>query len=50
MLLVVRERGGFAGYSDRVVDLRVDDHAAPITELARLLALHRELFGPVGQM
>jgi len=44
-LLVVRAGGGFAGYSDRVVDLRVDDHTAPIAELARLLRLHRELHG-----
>jgi uncharacterized Ntn-hydrolase superfamily protein len=44
-LLIVRDGGGFAGYSDRAVDLRVDDHAAPIAELARLLRLHRELFG-----
>jgi uncharacterized Ntn-hydrolase superfamily protein len=44
-LLIVRDGGGFAGYSDRVVDLRVDDHAAPIAELGRLLRLHRELFG-----
>ena len=44
-LLVVSEGGGFAGYSDRVVDLRVDDHVTPIAELARLLRLHRETFG-----
>jgi uncharacterized Ntn-hydrolase superfamily protein len=44
-LLVVRAGGGFAGYSDRVVDLRVDDHATPISELSRLLRLHRETFG-----
>ena len=44
-LLVVCEGGGFAGYTDRVVDLRVDDHVTPIAELARLLRLHRETFG-----
>ncbi len=27
------------------MDLRVDDHAAPVTELARLLDLHELLFG-----
>jgi len=42
-LLVVRARGGYGGVTDRAVDLRVDDHAAPIAELGRLLALH-ELF------
>jgi len=44
-LLVVRAGGGFGGYSDRAVDLRVDDHPAPIAELGRLLALHRDTFG-----
>jgi uncharacterized Ntn-hydrolase superfamily protein len=45
-LLVVREGGGYGGRSDRHVDLRVDDHAAPIAELGRLLALHRRYFRP----
>jgi len=44
-LLVLRADAGFFGYSDRAVDLRVDDHAAPITELGRLLQLHHETFG-----
>ncbi len=44
-LFIVRDGGGFGGYSDRAVDLRVDDHPAPISELARLLVLHRETFG-----
>ncbi len=44
-LVVVREGGGFLGLGDRAVDLRVDDHATPIGELARLLALHRATFG-----
>jgi len=46
-LLVVREKGGYAGLSDRAVDLRVDDHPDPISELARILALHRLYFSPV---
>jgi uncharacterized Ntn-hydrolase superfamily protein len=37
-LLVVRARGGYGGYNDRYVDFRVDDHADPIPELARILA------------
>ena len=45
-LLVVRKKGGYLGGNDRYVDLRVDDHTDPIPELARLLKLHRELFGP----
>ncbi len=44
-LLVVRHEGGFAGLTDRLYDLRVDDHPAPITELSRLLQIHRETFG-----
>jgi len=43
-LLVVREGAGYGGLSDRLVDLRVDDHADPIGELARLLELHRLYF------
>jgi uncharacterized Ntn-hydrolase superfamily protein len=43
-LLVVREGGGYGGLSDRLVDLRVDDHPEPIEELHRLLALHRTYF------
>jgi uncharacterized Ntn-hydrolase superfamily protein len=39
-ILVVREKGGYGGFNDRYVDLRVDDHATPIEELARLLKLH----------
>jgi len=45
-LLVVRARGGYGGVTDRAVDLRVDDHAAPIAELERLLALHELFFTP----
>ncbi len=44
-LLVVEKEAGYANLTDVVVDLRVDDHPRPITELRRLYALHRELFG-----
>jgi uncharacterized Ntn-hydrolase superfamily protein len=43
-VLVVRAGGGYGGTTDRVVDLRVDDHADPLPELRRLLALHAEIF------
>jgi uncharacterized Ntn-hydrolase superfamily protein len=43
-LLVVRESGGYGGYNDRYVDLRVDDHSTPVAELARLLKLHKLYF------
>ncbi|MET3960428.1 putative Ntn-hydrolase superfamily protein [Marmoricola sp. OAE513] len=39
-LLVVSEGAGYGGNDDVAVDLRVDDHASPITELTRLLALN----------
>jgi len=38
-LLVVKEGAGYGGLDDIAVDLRVDDHTAPIPELARLLDL-----------
>ena len=44
-LLVVREKGGYAGFNDRYIDLRVDDHPLPIDELKRLLDLHRLYLG-----
>ncbi|HVU77249.1 MAG TPA: DUF1028 domain-containing protein [Gaiellaceae bacterium] len=44
-LLVVERDGGYAGLSDTLVDLRVDDHPQPIAELARLHDLHSLLFG-----
>ncbi len=40
-LLVVGEAKGYAGLTDRWIDLRVDDHPTPIAELGRLLELHR---------
>jgi uncharacterized Ntn-hydrolase superfamily protein len=44
-LLVVEKDGGYAGLSDSLVDLRVDDHEQPVAELARLYAMHSLLFG-----
>ncbi len=44
-LLVVEKDAGYAKLSDTVVDLRVDDHEHPISELQRLYRLHDELFG-----
>ena len=43
-LLVVRAGGGYGGFNDRYLDLRVDDHPTPIDELKRLLDLHRLYF------
>lgn len=44
-LLVVEKDGGYAGLSDTLVDLRVDDHELPIEELRRLYGLHDAIFG-----
>jgi uncharacterized Ntn-hydrolase superfamily protein len=44
-LLVVERNGGYAGLSDVLLDLRVDDHERPLDELRRLYGLHQELFG-----
>jgi uncharacterized Ntn-hydrolase superfamily protein len=43
-LLVVEKDAGYAKLSDVVVDLRVDDHHRPITELHRLYEVHQALF------
>ncbi|MBD5635940.1 MAG: fimbrial assembly protein FimA, partial [Candidatus Eremiobacteraeota bacterium] len=43
-LAIEKPGGGYAGFNDRYVDLRVDDHAAPIEELARILELHKLYF------
>jgi len=45
VLLVVERNGGYAQLSDIAVDLRVDDHPAPIEELRRIYGLHDQLFG-----
>lgn len=44
-LLVVTPGGGYGGGNDVLMDLRVDDHADPVTELARLVGLHELYFG-----
>jgi len=44
-IYVVKEKGGYGGWLDRYIDLRVDDHPAPIVELRKLLELHRLYFG-----
>ncbi len=39
-LLVVREKGGYGGLNDRWIDVRVDDHPAPIDELTRIFNIY----------
>ena len=36
-LLVVKDATGYGGYTDRAIDIRVDDHAEPFKELGRIL-------------
>ena len=42
-LLVVQESGGYGGFNDRYIDLRVDDAQKPIEALQRLLEIHKQL-------
>src|SRR5438477_9335298 len=44
-LLVVEKDGGYAGLSDEVVDLRVDEHERPLEELRRIYVMHQAIFG-----
>lgn len=43
-LLVVRENSGYGRANDRYIDLRVEDHAEPIQELARLVEMHKRFY------
>lgn len=43
-LLVVKPGGGYGGFNDRYIDLRVDEHIQPIDELGRILQLQRLYF------
>ncbi|HSD84912.1 MAG TPA: DUF1028 domain-containing protein [Anaerolineae bacterium] len=43
-VLVVREKGGYAGFNDRYLDLRVDDDPHPIERLQEILELHQLYF------
>jgi uncharacterized Ntn-hydrolase superfamily protein len=45
-VLVVRSGGGYGGYNDRYLDLRVDDDPAPIERLKTLVDLHHLYFKP----
>jgi uncharacterized Ntn-hydrolase superfamily protein len=44
-LLVVKPSGGYGGFNDRWLDLRVDDHSNPVPHLGELLGLHELYFG-----
>jgi uncharacterized Ntn-hydrolase superfamily protein len=38
-ILVVKDRAGYGGFTDRAIDIRVDDHQEPFRELGRLLRI-----------
>jgi uncharacterized Ntn-hydrolase superfamily protein len=42
---VWREGAAYGGMLDLAIDLRVDDHRAPVDELVRLLDLYEQCFG-----
>jgi uncharacterized Ntn-hydrolase superfamily protein len=40
-ILVVRAKASDKPWTDRIVDLRIEDHSEPLKEMSRLLTLHR---------
>jgi uncharacterized Ntn-hydrolase superfamily protein len=48
-LLVVKEKGGYGGFNDRYIDLRVDEHPDPIKELIRIYELQQLYFAPTKE-
>lgn len=44
-LLVVKEKGGYGGFTDRQLDYRVDDDPDPVPRLGELVSLHYLYFG-----
>lgn len=43
-ILIVKPDGGYGGFNDRYLDLRVDDHPSPVAELRRLYEIWRLYF------
>jgi uncharacterized Ntn-hydrolase superfamily protein len=44
-IYIAKESAGYAGFNDRWIDYRVDDHPDPVPRLANLLELHDLYFG-----
>ncbi|HEY3312637.1 MAG TPA: DUF1028 domain-containing protein [Anaerolineales bacterium] len=44
-ILVVKDRAGYGGYTDHLMDYRVDDDPDPVVRLGELVYLHRLYFG-----
>ena len=49
-ILVVRERGGYGGFNDRMIDLRVDDDSLPLFQLRRIYKVWQQSYLPEVQM
>ncbi len=49
-LLVERPKGGMSGYTDRFIDIRVDDHPDPLTELKRIYGLWERNYLPYPRL
>jgi len=47
-MLIVRKDGGYGGFNDRYLDLRVDDNPRPIAELRRIYGKWKQIFGRRG--
>jgi uncharacterized Ntn-hydrolase superfamily protein len=43
-LLVVRDKAGYGGFNDRMIDLRVDDDSMPLLQLRRLYKIWLQTF------
>lgn len=44
-IYVVKAGAGYAGFNDRWMDYRVDDHEDPVSKLGELIEMHRLYFG-----
>jgi len=44
-LIVVKAQGGYGGYTDRMLDYRVDDDSDPVLKLGGLVEIHYLYFG-----
>ncbi|MBI5020215.1 MAG: DUF1028 domain-containing protein [Ignavibacteriales bacterium] len=44
VLLVVRDKGGYAGMNDRFIDIRVDDDTLPLVQLRRIYNLWQSTY------
>lgn len=48
-IYVVKAGAGYAGFNDRWMDYRVDDHTDPVPRLGELIEMHRLYFGKSGE-